>query len=63
MAPPSKGTRNAYRVRVPAEIDVEAIARIRGCSSVSQFLADVICQETGRPDLVREIEGTLPMTA
>lgn len=63
MPVPSKGPRRYYTVRLPLEIDVEAIARVRGCSSVSQFLADVICQEVGRPDLVREIEGTLPMTA
>lgn len=34
---------------------VEQAARDRGCSSVSQYLADLIAVAHNRPDLVREL--------
>ncbi len=63
MPMPSKGPRRHYKVRVPVDVDVERLAHQRGCKSVSQFLADIICQEAGRPDLVRELQEVLPLTA
>jgi len=63
MPTPSKGPRRHYKCRVPVDVDVERLARHGGCSSVSQFLADIICREAGRPDLVRELQEVLPLTA
>ncbi|PXX53906.1 hypothetical protein DFR70_12627 [Nocardia tenerifensis] len=58
---PSKGRRSAgYTVRFPAELgNVLDLARKQGCSSVSQWLADLACIEAGKPQLVRELNQGL----
>jgi hypothetical protein len=43
---------------------IERMAREAGCSSVSQYLADVLCLVAERPDLVRELnQEVLPLSA
>lgn len=54
----SKGARTPITLRVPSEIYplLEADARkALGNGGLSQFLADKLCIEYGRPDLVREL--------
>lgn len=54
----SKGARTPITLRVPSEIYplLEADARRElGNGGLSQFLADKLCIEYGRPDLVREL--------
>ncbi len=57
MPLPSKGERRLMGTRVTLELGalVEQAARDRGCSSVSQYLADLIAVAHNRPDLVREL--------
>lgn len=54
---PSKGSRRGYVTRVPVEVGdlIEQRAEEAGCSSTSQYLADVLAVLHGRPDLVREL--------
>ena len=62
----SKGKRKALRARAPEEIipTIERMAREAGCSSVSQFLSDMLCLAAERPDLVRELnQEVLPLSA
>lgn len=62
----SKGERKALKARAPMEIipTIERMAREAGCSSVSQYLADVLCLVAERPDLVRELnQEVLPLSA
>lgn len=57
----SKGARTPITLRVPSEIYplLEADARkALGNGGLSQFLADKLCIEYGRPDLVRELRIT-----
>lgn len=64
MPQPSKGKRHDYKVRVPRDVDVAELARRHGCSSVSQYLADLVCQQAGRPELIRELNQELmPISA
>ena len=60
----SKGDRHEFKARVPIAIDMEAEARRYGCTSVSQYLADLACIQAGRPDLVRELnQEMMPISA
>lgn len=62
----SKGKRKALRARAPEEIipTIERMAREAGCSSVSQYLSDMLCLVAERPDLVRELnQEVLPLSA
>lgn len=57
MAQPHKGPRTQVKTRVPNEV----IALIQqeqsrlGVSSVSQYIADLVCVALGRPDLALEL--------
>lgn len=60
----SLGTRVEHKTRVPAAIDVEQLAKQRGCSNVSQYLADLVCMDAGRPELTRELsQEMMPISA
>lgn len=60
----SKGERGEYKARVPARVDVEALAAARGCSSVSVYISDLICLDAGRHELAEELrQGVLPISA
>lgn len=60
----SKGERHEFKARVPTAVNVEALARRYGCTSVSQYLADLACIHAGRPDLVRELnQEMMPISA
>jgi hypothetical protein len=64
MAMQSKGERHEFKARVPVDVDMEALSRRYGCSSVSQYLADLACIHAGRPDLVRELnQEMMPISA
>lgn len=65
MPIPFKGPRNRVVGRVATEVDVEALAFARGCSSVSVYISDLICRDAGRSDLVEEYDkqGVLPISA
>ena len=57
MPMPSKGSRRGYFTRVPVEVAdlIEQRAEEAGCTSASQYLADLLAVVHGRPDLVREL--------
>lgn len=66
MAQPHKGDRKEFKTRVPelAANKLEEMAKAAGCKSVSQYLSDVVCQMTGHPELVRELnQEVLPISA
>lgn len=61
---PSLGTRVEHKTRVPAAINVEHLAKLRGCSNVSQYLADLVCIDAGKPELTRELnQEMMPISA
>ncbi len=57
----SKGARAHYTVRPPSEAAplIEEKLRESGCSSMSQWLADLLVIAVGRPDLALELGKTL----
>lgn len=64
-----KGVREQVPLRVPSELKpiLQAAAADAGVSSLSQYLADRLCLDHGRPDLARELhtqnaQGVLPLT-
>jgi hypothetical protein len=63
----SKGDRKAVKTLAPTEIipELQRRAEQEGCTSISQYVADLLCMEVGRPDLVRELgrREELPLTA
>lgn len=66
MARPHKGDRRLLMSRIPEEAYAELAQRARVAeTSVSQFVADVMCLHIDRPDLVRELnrdrENGLPL--
>lgn len=67
MPQQNKGPRKAVKARAPEEIiaTIERKAREAGCSSVSQYVSDVLCLVADRPDLVRELNQreVLPLPA
>lgn len=58
MGQPHKGDRVLLQTRPRREVweAVHVAARTAG-TSVSQYVADVLAQHVGRPDLVREIDA------
>lgn len=60
MPSKSKGVRAHYTVRPPIEIAplLEEKLRQSGCSSMSQWLADLLVIAAGRPDLALELGKT-----
>lgn len=66
MAMQSKGSRRMYATRIPVEVGdlIERRALEAGCTSTSQYLADLLAVVHGRPDLVRELnQEVMPLTA
>lgn len=66
MAMQSKGSRRMYATRIPVEVGdlIEQRALEAGCTSTSQYLADLLAVVHGRPDLVRELnQEVMPLTA
>jgi hypothetical protein len=67
MAQPNLGKRREHMVRVPEPVDVSELAARSGYSTVSRYVADLLCDKADRsdlkvgPDLVKE--GQLPLTA
>lgn len=62
MAQPHKGDRVLLACRPPAVVydDVRRRAAARGLS-ISQYVADLLAEHVGRPDLVREHSEVLPL--
>lgn len=63
----SKGDRRPVKTLAPTEIipALQKKAEEAGCTSISQYVADLLCMAVERPDLVRELrpEEELPLTA
>lgn len=56
MGQPHKGDRVLLQARPPREVwDAVHIAASEAGLSVSQYVADLLAQHVGRPDLVREL--------
>ncbi len=51
MAQPNLGKRREHMVRVPAPIDVPDLAARAGYSTVSRYVADLLCDLDGQPEL------------
>lgn len=51
MAQPNLGKRREHMVRVPAPVDVPELAARAGYSTVSRYVADVLCDLGGLPEL------------
>ncbi len=58
MPQPHKGDRSQVHLNLPDEIMKAVVrdAKREGASSRSQYLADLLCQYHGRPDLARELK-------
>ncbi|MCK8674576.1 toxin-antitoxin system [Rhodococcus sp. NPDC003382] len=58
MAQPHKGDRAAMTLRIPAELH-EQLRKDAGDAKValSQYVADLLALQAGRPDLAREIKA------
>lgn len=58
MAQPHKGDRAAITLRVPAELH-EQLSKNAGNAKIalSQYVADLLALQVGRPDLAREIKA------
>lgn len=58
MAQPHKGDRAAITLRVPAELH-EQLSKNAGNAKIalSQYVADLLALQAGRPDLAREIKA------
>lgn len=61
MAQPHKGDRAAMTLRIPAELH-EQLRKDAGDAKIalSQYVADLLALQAGRPDLAREIR-TVPV--
>lgn len=61
MAQPHKGDRAAITLRIPAELH-EQLRKEAGNAEIalSQYVADLLALQAGRPDLAREIR-TVPV--
>jgi predicted HicB family RNase H-like nuclease len=58
MAQPHKGDRASMTLRIPAELH-EQLRKDAGDAKValSQYVADLLALQAGRPDLAREIKA------
>ena len=67
MAQPNLGKRTEHMVRVPVPVDVPELAARAGYSTVSRYVADLLCEIAGQPELKvgadRSKEDQLPLTA
>jgi hypothetical protein len=58
MAQPHKGPRTQVKTRVPDEVValIEQVKSRQGVSSVSQYIADVLCHVLNHPELALELQ-------
>lgn len=59
MAMASKGRRTNVTSRIPTDVYeiLEAARREAGVGSLSQYIADLLANYTGRTDLIRELDS------
>lgn len=58
MAQPHKGDRAAMTLRIPAELHEQLRNDAKGAKvALSQYVADLLALQAGRPDLAREIKA------
>jgi len=58
MAQPHKGDRAAMTLRIPAELHEQLTKDAEDAKiALSQYVADLLALQAGRPDLAREIKA------